>query len=156
MTILAIDPGPGTGFALLADTGLEVWQQQYDPLHGGHLKLYRALLDLRLGLDKIILEPFTFRKDDQTRDKIDFTAAEYVGVVRTFAQLYAVPLVLQQASITVGSTAFWGDSAQGNAKLRKLDLWDSRQAPHGMDALRHLLYYMTFTLNQDVWLQRLK
>ena len=105
---------------------------------------------------KLIIEPFTFRKDDQGRAKIDYTPAEYVGVATAYCGLHRIPVLRQQASVAVGSTAFWGDSRDGNAKLRQIGVWDPFIAPHGIDALRHMLYYLTFKMGDDFWLRKLK
>lgn len=125
-----------------------------------HLEVSHALYDahIRHTINTIILEPFLFRKEDsRTRAYIDYTPAEYVGVVKEFAQEYNVPLVLQQASQAVGETAFWGDGALGNKKMQDLGIWvPGKQNPHQRDALRHLLYYLSFTLKNKSFFELLR
>jgi hypothetical protein len=151
--ILAIDPGPTTGFAYYADDWpkpcVGAWQVKL-PKEDGHKRLWIILQGLKF--EKLILERFEFRKDDQKRDKIDYTAAEYVGVCTLFARLEGIELILQ-GSAQVGASAFWADD---NRKVRQLGLYNSKAAPHGMDGLRHLLYHLTFKMDRTEWFERLK
>jgi hypothetical protein len=103
-----------------------------------------------VGDKHLVCEKFEFRKDDvQQREKIDFTAAEYVGVVKYQSHNWD-HLQMQGSAQAVGKAAFWT-----NDKLRKLNLFKAgKEQRHEMDALRHLLYYMAFTLNQK-WLKEL-
>lgn len=154
MRILAIDPGENTGFCIrVGKEPLQVWQEVFDPATGGHVKLYRILSEL--CPDKIIYEPFTFQQNQQDRPKIEYLPAEYVGVIILYGQLNGCMLVPQIASSVVGKTAFWGDSKEGNTRVRYTGLWKRQHYPHGMDALRHMLYYETFTLQMKTWLNML-
>lgn len=101
----------------------------------------------------IVCERFEFRKDERDRAAINYVAAEYVGVVKLFVHQHNVPLIMQQASSTVGRSAFFGDSPEGNAKLRTLGLWSP--SVHARDATRHYLYYRTFTLRDNSILYQL-
>jgi hypothetical protein len=98
-----------------------------------------------------VCEKFEFRKDDQARDKIDYTAAELVGTVKTYAGVEGFDLIMQGSAL-IGRTAFWSDD---NKKVKQLGLYKPECAPHGMDALRHVLYYVTFTLNDHYYLGKL-
>jgi hypothetical protein len=89
--------------------------------------------------DVIICESFEYRKG--LRDNLVLVSREYIGVVKLFVQRYpAVQLVMQ--------TAAYGAMDKGNFwtsdKLKKVELYDSHYAPHGMDATCHLLQYLTF------------
>lgn len=165
MRILAVDPGPATGFCLYDDEiksikkeGLRAnFESWIEPLHPRqqHLQVYNILEST--DFDKLIVEKFEFRKDDQARDKIDYMAAEIVGVCKVWAQQEwhqrgAMNNLIMQGSSLIGKTAFWSDD---NKRVKQLGLYDSKVAPHGMDAMRHLLYYLSFTLNQTEWFRKL-
>lgn len=159
--ILSIDTGPTTGFCLYDSEVarrcqdvrkgiVSIWHEWPGEFENPHQILWLALSTT--SFDKVVCEKFEFRKDDQRRDKIDYLACELVGTVKTYCQVEDIPLVMQGSSL-IGKTAFWSDD---NAKVKQLGLYDPKYAPHGMDALRHLLYYHSFTLNQKEWFQRLK
>lgn len=113
----------------------------------------------------IVCERFEFRKEEQDRDKIDYKAVEYIGVIKLFAKMYrrsGVKLIMQGASSTCGETAFFGDNKNtkrvpygGNQRLKALGLWLPGK-PHAMDATRHYAYYRTFVLNDQTFLCALK
>lgn len=156
MHLLAIDPGPTTGFALYTQSGSvqtnwTVWQDELPEKHP-HIDLWIKLHTI--VFDTLIVENFEYRKEDaQKRNKIDLAAAQYVGVVNLFAQANPhITFVVQQGS-QVGKTAFWSDD---NKKVKKLGLYNPKAAPHGMDALRHVLYYLSFTLGEEQWFTKLK
>lgn len=157
MRILAIDPGPTTGLCIYdseAQSNLgfvSIWHEWPGEFEGEeHLTVWNMLTTH--SYDKVICEKFEFRKDDAARDKIDYMACELVGTVKTYCQTHEVPLIMQGSSL-IGKTAFWSDD---NEKVRQLGLYNRQFAPHGMDALRHALYYLSFTLNQTEWFQRLR
>lgn len=108
---------------------------------------------------RIICERFQFRPDDaKEREKIELISKEYEGVVKLYAQMNDVKLISQNAAQAVGRSAFWGDcpgANKGNHKIKQTGLWIP-DMPHGMDALRHYLYYVTFTLKDDFYLQAMK
>jgi hypothetical protein len=107
----------------------------------------------------IICERFQFRPDDaQSREKIELISKEYEGVVKLYAEYNDVKLVSQNSAQAVGATAFWGDANganKGNHKIKKLGLWKVDN-PHAMDALRHYLYYVTFTLKDNFYLHQME
>jgi hypothetical protein len=108
--------------------------------------------------DILIIEKFEFRKDDQTRDKIDYSPGPYSGCIATYSEVTnEFPPVWQSPSLATGG--FWGSKNGGNDKIKKLGLWrPGRDERHKMDALRHLLYYLTFGPKGDQFeiLHRLK
>lgn len=156
MRVLSIDPGPQTGFCIYDTTArrnhgfLDCWTEDWRNAPDKHSRLWLILETT--WFDLLICEKFEFRKDDQARDKIDYTAAELVGVVKLYSQQTQSQLVMQGSSV-VGKTAFWSDD---NARVKKLKLYKAGAAPHGMDAMRHILYYQTFTRGDDKWLTLLK
>lgn len=157
-SIIAIDPGPRSGFAVRLASGKVLTFIRDLTIEGRpHVTLdaiMRDMLDIYFP-DKIILEPFEFRKDDiRNREKIEFETAEYVGVVKAHTQKYGIPLILQGASLA--TSGFWSDKK----KIKATGLWDPKatnhQNSHHMVALSHLLYYITFTLNDPTYLNVLK
>lgn len=104
-----------------------------------------------LCIDEIIIlvERFEYRKDDvRKREAIDYTAAEYVGVAKLVgAQRYDMTVFQGAAE----AKAFWT-----NDKIRELGLDTRGRSNDEVDALRHLLRYMTFKLNQSWLLMALK
>jgi hypothetical protein len=159
--ILAVDPGPTTGLCIYDSEArqakskgiVDVWNEELGTL-APHNQLWNVLETTTF--DMLIVERFEFRKDDAQRAKIDYRAAEYVGVCKLWAQqaFYgpnAFPLKMVSAS-TIGKTAFWSDD---NRKVKEIGLYNAKAAPHGMDALRHILYYVTFTCSDNFYLRML-
>jgi hypothetical protein len=148
MRILAIDPGRTTGFCIYDSSTDEFhpWEEELT-----HLKLWNVLSTV--DFDAIICEKFEFRKDDATRDKIDYYPAQLEGVVRMYVEENTYYQILWVGSARIGKTAFWSDD---NRRVKQLGLYDPKASPHGMDALRHLLYHLTFTMKNNKWLLQLK
>lgn len=166
--IVAVDPGPGCGIATYHPHPA-VECMNFDTMtlelgKNGHMYLRDKLQELGSMLHRtsiveegpdltiMVLEKFEYRKDDsEQRERIDYTAAEYVGVAKTVAWEYSTgdyvnpydSLVMQGAS----EMAFWD-----NDKLDRLfkpgTFGDTR---HAKDAMRHLLKYMAFTRREN-WL----
>jgi hypothetical protein len=104
-----------------------------------------------------ILERFEWRKDPvaQERSKISYVPAEVCGIAKERSIRDRFTLVEQSASQATGhgkgnEGAFWDDH-----KLKKLGLYVPGKR-HAMDALRHVLYYRTFTLQDQTLLRRLR
>lgn len=177
--IVAVDPGPGTGIATYhprpSIQGMNFDVETINLGHDGHLALrdrlrelgafmaYGSVVTLPPEFVVLIVEPFEFRKDDSDeRDKIDYMAAEYVGVAKTVGWEtppidqtpgeagygYYDALVTQGASIGKG---FWT-----NDKIAKLFGHLPGASRHDRDALRHLLHYMVFRRRQKWLLDALK
>jgi hypothetical protein len=152
MRILAIDPGPTTGFALFNRGAWDVWEEEV----GNYADFANAIEAMLTAETLIICERFQFLHENRDRMKIDFTPAELVGVIKFVAgNTDNAGLVMQNPSVAVGRTAFWGDGPGGNAKLKKLKLWFEGKK-HGRDAVRHILWYITFTRKDDYYLTLLK
>jgi len=120
----------------------------FDYLVGQHLIVNGNTLDnvVREKFE-IICERFNFRKDERDRTKIIYTPAEIVGVVKLFSSRFQVPLHMQMAA---EGKAFWTD-----AKLKKIGLYLPSKR-HAMDAMRHLLQYVTFKMNDKYYLYALR
>lgn len=167
--ILSFDPGGTTGWYWY-DAAVSVFDSMHKGIACGQIvdqSHHKLLFDLMIHWAEnritprlhIVCERFEFRKTDQERDKIDYDAAEYVGVVKLFVKMYKnanVKLVMQSASMVKEKKAnknnppFWTE-----AKIKHLGLWEPGK-PHAMDALRHMLYYRTFTLKDHSLLYHLK
>lgn len=166
--LLAIDPGGKPQGGNKGATGWASWFSLYlkpDNWHFGeitgvdhHMPLW-DLLDKTLNDSTImgkeltiILEPFEFRKEERDRYKIDYTPAEYVGVVKSFVgtrqrEGYSVSLAMSAASQGKG---FWSDN-----KLKRVGLYH-KSSKHIRDATRHLLRFRTFELGDRTLLQKLR
>ena len=149
-TILALDPGGTTGYCLwLPDQDRVVQGQLVLPNH--HKELYAICARGRKttkGSFVIVCERFEFRRDERHRDKIDYVAREYIGVVKLFVQM------------TLGATLFEQGASQAKQffsddVLKKLSVWVPGQR-HAMDATRHYLYHRVFTHGDSSLLQKLK
>lgn len=156
--ILANDFGQNHGFTLFERGKITCWEVEYG--EDGHAKFVHELRDLMTPDTIFIGERFLFLHEFSKRAKIDLTAPEYIGVAKCFLQtnLRQAENVWQNASMACGSTAFWGDNPEpggGNEKIKKLGLWLPGKR-HAMDSLRHLLYYISFTRNDDYYLTLLK
>ena len=132
---MAFDPGHTTGVVIEEGNNLSVMQVQ------GLKPLWKVLHTGQPAM--IVYESFLY----QRRDKVDLRPVKAIGVIELFAEINRTPIMSQTPS---QGKAFWTDN-----RLKKLDLWETGQ-PHAMDALRHLLYYKAFKLNDQTLLERLK
>lgn len=163
--IIAIDPGQNTGFTRYTHRPGEprrvtTWERFYGTT--GHQGFFNDLHDILLGEEKnetiVVCERFLFLHENRHRDKIDYTPNEYIGILKLFHEVYSTPVEWQNSSQACGASAFWGDNKKGNGgneKIKELGLWVPGK-PHGMDSLRHLLYYVSFEMNDDYFIQRLR
>ena len=141
---IALDPGITTGIVTigLSETGFPGFEinQEVDSCYD----LYQLLEWLRPN--QIICEDFEYRSWEKS---VELFSVQLIGVVNLYAQRMAdvsrtvslvdttktVELVLQKAATGKG---YFKDS-----KIKELGLWVPRK-PHGMDALRHMLHWLTF------------
>lgn len=91
---------------------------------------------IREGSCLVGVESFDYRLNERYRDKIDYTAPEVIGATRLWA--LERPSVVLMRRTAAAAKAFWTDD-----KIKKVGLWVPSQR-HAMDALRHLLYQITF------------
>jgi hypothetical protein len=157
--MLALDPGGTTGWHY-SDGDLTAHGEIYKQNH--HKELFDFLVqaeDNRVATPlHVVCERFEFRKNERDRDKIDYIAGQYEGVVKLFCQQFkgcGVKLIMQSASHTVGRKAFFGDGPEGNEKMKQLGLYFPGER-HATDAARHYAYYRTFTLKDSTFLLKLK
>lgn len=152
--LVAIDPGPHTGIFCASDKGairlsltlnLDEASQQLGITQ--HRYLWDWLKDHVYPSDEIILEKFEFQKDKRSKEFLNYDAGEYVGVIKLWCDLYRTPLRLQSPS---QKDQFWDDD-----KLKRVGLWKGMDR-HARDAARHYLYYVTFTLGDKSWLNKLR
>lgn len=154
MKYISIDPGPHTGLVRWnSDNDRYVFETLdfTSDVGGAHSLIWNYLEDYLQDGDKIICERFEYQPDKEGRAGRNYDAAEYVGVVKLFwqKQIKEVQLILQSPSQAVGKNIFWTDD-----KLRMIGL--HRPIKHERDALRHLLYYRTFTLGDKSLLHKLR
>ena len=134
--IIALDPGVTTGFAI---------HHYDDSIKTDQVKCsHRAFYDLLVQFDpsEIVFERFTY----QRRDKVVLYPVEVIGVIRLFAEQFEIPLYAQTPSSAMNLFT--------DEKIKKMGLWTPGLV-HGMDALRHLLYYMVVTKGERKWLNAL-
>ena len=155
--IFGIDPGPHTAIVRYDLDKNEFCFRYFDFTPTGintedpHDQIYAHLRKAVIEGDTIVCEKFEWQKEKQERGvRLDYDAAEYVGVVKLFCQQYSgIKLVMQSPAEAVGNAIFWSDD-----KLRRVGLY--RPIKHERDALRHLLKYLTFTLGDHRFLRQLK
>ncbi len=135
--VLALDPGVTTGIATLDFS---------DAVHTDQVKCdHRAFYDFLVGYNpqEIVFERFVY----QRRDKVVLWPVEVIGVIRLYGEQFDVPLFAQTPSQAMN---LWTDD-----KLKMLGLWQTGLV-HGMDAVRHLLYYLVVTKGDRSWLESLR
>lgn len=127
---LSLDPGGSTGYAICDINNVnEVsigWDQaRLDPAE---------LTDLleTINPDKIICEDFEYR--NRARAGLDLTPPKLIGVVQLYCS-NGVPLYMQKAST--------GKGHYTDNRLKSIGMY-VKGRPHGRDALRHLLHWLTF------------
>ncbi len=135
MRILALDPGKTTGAAYFPDANEFHVEQRELPY--SHKELYNYLR--LVNPDIIVCESFVY----QRRDKVDLSPVEMIGVVKLYCERNGTPYKEQTPS---QAKKFWEDK-----KIRTVGLWVPGH-PHAVDATRHLLYFMTFTLKDQRWM----
>jgi hypothetical protein len=165
--ILAFDPGGSTGWMYRGPEGGKLVVKVGELGHGDdssgqhHLALWRLLARFHLASSSdprgltIVCERFQFRKEDaMQREMIELISREYEGIIVLYCKLNDIHLVRQNSAQAVGKTAFWGDNKIGNERIKTLGMWKANNV-HAMDALRHFLYYVTFTLQNNKYILKL-
>lgn len=137
--ILALDPGGTTGLAWMHGTNGAVRTMQMGP-DEHHEELWNFMRVYTPTA--IVCESFTYRNG---LAKADLIPCEYIGLVKLYAEKYCVPLYMQTPSM---AKKFFSDD-----KLKAADLWITGKQ-HARDAVRHLMYYVTFTLKSERFLAR--
>lgn len=143
--LIGIDPGGTTGICIFNKVYQSInaaWSyesmfkfQQLDT-PGHHRALWKLLSEE--NPTKVICERFDSRPaiGGLGNGVVNLDAREYIGVTKLYCGLTEKELHLQTAASAKG---LWPDY-----KLKALALWQPAQR-HSMDALRHVLYYLTST-----------
>lgn len=142
-TLMSFDPGGTTGYCVyFVSTKTFVQIAQLEGRH--HLPLW-DLLEFYQP-DVVIYEQFVYQRRDLEKGvALNIDARNYIGIL----QLYCDKNRAIEHESALAFKKFWNDK-----KLRQLNLYKS--SPHMRDALRHMLYYVTFTLKDDEWVRRLR
>lgn len=135
--VLALDPGITTGFATLDFSGAV----KPDQVKCDHRAFYDFLVEL--NPDTVVFERFVY----QRRDKVELWPVEVIGIIRLYAEQFEVPLFAQTPSQAKNFMTV--------DKLKAMGLWQTGLG-HGMDAVRHLLYYLIVTKGEKSWLESLR
>jgi hypothetical protein len=160
LTVLALDPGGTTGWAMYraqvlpGDYGPDnkLRNEYYDETficgqmgpEDHHEELFGFLETQHTQEYHVIYESFEYR--NKAREGLVLVSREYIGVVKLFGQQRGGVVVVKQGPAT--AMAFVKD-----AHLKKLGVWDWRMG-HAMDAYRHLFYYLTQKLDRVDILER--
>lgn len=138
---ISIDPGGTTGLCTLDVDSRELKVIELEPEH--HVHLWNVLHTLKP--EQVICERFDYRRHLMNAD---LTAVEYIGIVNLYCKSSGTELKLQQQ--LKGDKGLWT-----NDKLKQLGLYKPGK-PHAMDALRHMLYYITVDRGDSYWVKMLK
>lgn len=135
--ILSFDPGGTTGWCLYGPGNETGVGQLETPQH--HQELWELLEQTNPGT--IVYEEFY----NQTT-AAELISKEYIGVLKLYAQQFVCRIVGQSPS---QGKHFWTDS-----KIKELGLWVPGK-PHAMDALRHMLYFVSFNQKDNRFIRNL-
>lgn len=137
---MGLDPGGVTGVATWnGREGVEGIETHELP-PGHHRRLF-TWLD-RMAPNVLVVENFTW-----TNTPAALVSVEYIGICKLYKEYHSdVKLVIQGREYK----QFWDDG-----KIKNLGLW-TPGSPHAMDALRHLLYYITVGMSNYTFLNYLR
>lgn len=141
MRMIWYDPGGHTGWASY-DSGTFVTGCYGPEEH--HYNIYSQLTTEYW--DIVGYETFTYQKRPEAPE-LDLTAVEIIGVIKLVAN--ASPTKLVRAARLGKTKSFWTDD-----KLRQIGFYPGNK--HERDAMRMLLHYLTFELNDRTWMFMLK
>lgn len=143
--LIAFDPGVTTGVAYT-----DVGGQDIVTVHIVGSMSHRMIWDtLEVYKPEVIIrERFSY----QRRDKVVLEPVSINGAIQTWFEVRGTNLGCQNIKVQTPSQAMglWTDS-----KLKKLELWEPGR-PHAMDAVRHLLYYITVYQGDNRYIERLR
>jgi hypothetical protein len=131
--IIALDPGGTTGYAIALVDDPRSFGFCY-----GQRKLDESALDkllVEVTPDYIVCEDFEYR--NRARPGLDLTPARLIGVVKLYAQQMTCELTFQKAELVKGKGHYTDN------KLKAMNIYE-RGKPHGRDAVKHLLHWLTF------------
>lgn len=150
MRLVALDPGGTTGWATWDDDRGTIESGELTGDH--HLELYN-FLDFG-NFDIIIYESFQYRRKEIDKGvAFVLDSVEYIGVIKLFVQ--DVKYNFLEPPDLIAQTPATGKGFWTNDKLKKVGAYKPG-SEHEKDARRHLLQYMTFKLNRQEWLHKLR
>jgi hypothetical protein len=142
-TIIGLDPGGTTGFCIYYPQLKKFTVGQIDG-ENCHRRLSHLL---QANYPRtVVCERFDYRAKQRSAD---LTPVEMIGVLKLFQQAHPRVEVVFQTQLK-GKTGLWTDN-----KLKVLDLYIPA-TPHGMDAVRQVLYYLTVEKDDPYWVERYK
>jgi hypothetical protein len=133
LKVVALDPGGTTGWASAEWERFKPFNpdlRHYGP-GSHHGELAGALTNFKP--DVVVCEDFRYR---QQANAI-LVSVEYIGVVKLFVHTYRTTLLVMQGADVAHGSGVWDDN-----KLKKASLWLPNRR-HAMDALIHLLHFLT-------------
>jgi hypothetical protein len=103
------------------------------------------------GRQQVVIgyETFDFRHDERYRNKIDYTGLEVIGALRAWQTNFPGIVSIHKSGAGLGK-GFWNDD-----KLKRAGLYKPNRT-HAMDALRHLLRYLSFGCGRQDLFDRVK
>lgn len=134
MMYMAFDPGATTGVCELDMKTYDIRSYNIDQ-EDVHVIVWEWIHMVEPTC--IIYERFDYRPHQKTAD---LTPVEVIGVLKLYAQLRPVVDLVPQQQLK-GNRGFWTDD-----KLKNIGLYHSGEHGHSNDAVRQMLYYVTFTL----------
>lgn len=143
LIIVGVDPGGTTGLAVYEPGDSHFKEQTELGPHEHHTDLFQYLSDH--FPDTIVCERFDYRPKQKAAE---LTSVEYIGIIKYFCDYATADLVLQQQ--LKGDKGLWTDD-----KLKALGLYKVGM-PHANDATRQVLYYVTVTMGDKMWLHNYK
>lgn len=135
--IVSLDPGRHTGVCFYEAGRLNPYTAVWD-----HEKLYQFLIESEPKV--IVYERFDYRPH---QPMVDLFPIELIGVIQLYGLHTQCKLVPQPQ--LKGHGGFWTDE-----KLRTLELYRTGEGGHSNDAIRQLLYYITFDLCNPYYVEK--
>lgn len=136
-TIVSLDPGGTTGICIgelsVDQLELHVSQQQFT-MHGMYDFLEKKVGNCE-NLCHVIYETFQYRK--LSRGGLDLTPVKLIGVIELVRDRFEPLVTFTEQSPATGK-AFYSDD-----RLKQMGLYKPG-TPHGRDAERHLMQWITF------------
>lgn len=137
-SILAIDPGITTGYAMLTNDDFTSWQSKDTE--------YDLYMTLNLyDPDIIVCENFVFR---QAKTKIELFPVQLIGVVNLFREVTDAEVIMQTPAQAKGFVK--------DRHLKALHFWNPKYTNHPNDAARHLVFYLATVLKDPKILEAFK
>ena len=131
-TLLAIDPGETTGYAIYKN-GKIICEEIQVGLH--NLKQIWDLID-SCKLDVVVCEDYIiYGSKAKMHAWNKLVTPQIIGAIRLSCELLKVPLYMQMASTAKG---FCNDT-----KLKEWGFW-IKGHDHSRDAIRHVIYFLLF------------